>query len=242
MTSLAFILWLSAACFLGATISGLIGMAGGIFILTVLLLMGLPLETAIPLHAAIQLCSNTTRLIAYRQYIRWSALKVFVLLALPMPLLGLQLINVLNEEITKTIIGGVVLIAAWAPKGGLSQLPERYAFGIAGFLSGTLGVVIGATGPLIAPFLLRERWENEEIIATKATGQAFIHAQKIVAFGLSGSVLSGLREQLPALIPAVIIGTYTGKWLLRHLSRERFRSLYRLVLSAIAVRFMMALF
>ena len=229
-------------CFLGATISGLIGMAGGIFILTALLLMGLPLETAIPLHAAIQLCSNTTRLIAYRQYIQWSVLRVFVLVALPMPLLGLQLISLLNEEITKAIIGGIVLIAAWAPRGGLSQLPERYAFGIAGFLSGTLGVVIGATGPLVAPFLLREGWENEEIIATKATGQAFIHAQKIIAFGSSGYVLSELSKQLPALIPAVVIGTYTGKWLLRFLSRDRFRLLYRLVLSAIALRLMTTLF
>ena len=119
------------------------------------------------------------------------------------------------------------MFAAWAPKGGLAQLPERAAFGIAGALSGTLGVVIGATGPIIAPFLLREGWENEEIIATKATGQAFIHAQKIVAFGVAGYVLDDMVWQLPPLIAAVIVGTYTGKWLLQYLSKDRFRLVYR---------------
>ena len=236
MSPVGFTIILTVACFVGSTISGLIGMAGGIFLLTVLVLMGLPLEAAIPLHAAIQLSSNTTRLIAYREHIRWSALKVFVLVALPLPILGLQLVSVLDEQVTKAIIGVVVLVAAWAPKGGVGALSERKAFGIAGALSGTLGVVIGATGPIIAPFLLREGWENEEIIATKATGQAFIHAQKIVAFGAAGYVLSDMAWQLPPLIVAVIIGTYTGKWLLQFLSKDRFRLVYRIVLSAIALR------
>ena len=241
MTPAVFLALLTVACFVGSTISGLIGMAGGIFLLTVLVLMGLPLEVAIPLHAAIQFSSNTTRLIAYREHIRWPALKVFVLIALPLPIVGLQLVHVLNEDVTKAIIGVVVLFAAWAPKGGLAQLPERAAFGIAGALSGTLGVVIGATGPIIAPFLLREGWENEEIIATKATGQAFIHAQKIVAFGVAGYVLDDMVWQLPPLIAAVIVGTYTGKWLLQYLSKDRFRLVYRVVLSAVAIRLMMTL-
>ena len=72
-------------------------------------------------------------------------------------------------------LGETTFRRPWAPKGGLAQLSERAAFGAAGALAGTLGVVIGATGPIIAPFLLREGWDNEEIIATKATGQAFIH-------------------------------------------------------------------
>ncbi len=241
MTPLGFTALLTLACLVGSTISGLIGMAGGIFLLTVILLMGVPLEAAIPLHAAIQLSSNTTRLVAYRQHIRWSALKPFILIALPLPILGLQLVDVLDEQVTKAIIGAVVLVAAWAPKGGLAQLSERAAFGAAGALAGTLGVVIGATGPIIAPFLLREGWDNEEIIATKATGQAFIHAQKIVAFGVAGYALSDMAWQLPPLIVAVVIGTYTGKWLLQFLSKERFRLVYRIVLSLIALRLITSL-
>jgi uncharacterized membrane protein YfcA len=234
--TLTFLALLTAACLIGSTISGVIGMAGGIFLLTVMLLMGLPIEVAIPLHAAIQLASNSTRVLAYWKHVRWTALRPFILVALPLPLLGLQLVSVLDEQLTKAIIGFVVLIAAWAPKGGLARLSERYAFGIAGALAGTLGVVIGAVGPIIAPFMLREGWENEEIIATKAAGQSFIHMQKLVAFGAAGYALTDFAPQLPPLVVAVVIGTFIGKWLLQFLTKERFRLAYRVVLSLIALR------
>jgi uncharacterized membrane protein YfcA len=42
--------------------------------------------------------------------------------------------------------------------------------------------------------------------------------------------------QLPPLVVAVVVGTYTGKWLLQFLSKERFRLAYRIVLSLIALR------
>ena len=165
--------------------------------------------------------------------------EVFVLIALPLPIVGLQLVHVLNEDVTKAIIGVVVLFAAWAPKGGLAQC-LRAAFGIAGALWGPRRGDRRNRADHRS-VLLREGWENEEIIATKATGQAFIHAQKIVAFGVAGYVLDDMVWQLPPLIAAVIVGTYTGKWLLQYLSKDRFRLVYRVVLSAVAVRLMMTL-
>jgi uncharacterized protein len=237
-----FVALLTGACFVGATISGLIGMAGGIFLLTVMLILGLPTSVAIPLHAAIQLASNSTRVIAYFEHVRWSALGPFVLIALPLPLVGLHWVSVLDEQVTKAVIGGLVLVAAWAPKGGLARLSERSAFGIAGAVAGTLGVVVGATGPIIAPFLLRNGWENEEVIATKATAQAFIHLQKLIAFGAAGYALGDWVPSLPPLIIAVVIGTFVGKWLLRFLTKEHFRLAYRGVLSVIAIRLIAEVF
>jgi uncharacterized membrane protein YfcA len=233
---LIFVAQLTGVCFVGATISGLIGMAGGIFLLTVMLLMGLPISVAIPLHAAIQLASNSARVVAYFRHVRWSALRPFILVALPLPVLGLQLVPLLDEQSTKAVIGVLVLVAAWAPKGGLARLSERWSFGIAGALAGTLGVVIGATGPMVAPFLLRDGWARQEVIATKAAGQAFIHLQKLVAFGAAGYALGDWVPSLPPLVAAVVIGTFVGKWLLRFLTEERFRLAYRAVLSLIALR------
>ena len=231
-----FLVLLTATCFVAATISGLIGMAGGIFLLTVMLMMGMPVEQAIPLHAAIQLSSNGTRVWAFREHIRKPALKPFILVALPMPVLGLAIAGWLDEGVTKAVIGVLVLVAAWAPKGGLAQLKTTTAFSIAGALSGSLGVVVGATGPIIAPFMLRDGWANEEVIATKAAAQAFIHLQKLIAFGLAGYAMGDVLWQLPPLVVAVVAGTYCGKALLKHLSRDRFRKVYRVVLSLIAIR------
>jgi uncharacterized membrane protein YfcA len=228
------------ACFISSTISGLIGMAGGIFLLTIMLLMGMPLIAAVPLHALIQLASNATRVYAFRGHLRWSALRIFMLVALPLPIIGMQLIAVLDEQVIKMAIGVLVLVAAWAPKGGLARLPEKTAFASAGALAGTLGVVIGASGPVIAPFMLREGWSNEEVIATKATAQAFIHIQKLIAFGLAGYALGDSLPMLPPLIVAVVVGTFFGKWLLKYLSKERFRLAYRVVLTLVALRLIIA--
>ena len=52
-------------------------------------------------------------------------------IALPLPI-GLQPVHVLNEDVTKAIIG-VGLVRCLGAK---AQLPERAAFGIAGALSG----------------------------------------------------------------------------------------------------------
>lgn len=227
---------LIGAAFVGSTISGFLGMGGGIFLLTVLFLCGLDAEVVIPVHALIQLTSNTTRVALFSKDVRRSALGVFCLCALPFPILGLAIAGSLDPDTTKVMIGVLVLFAVWKPRGWRIGWGERPAFAVVGAIAGTLGVVVGATGPLIAPFFLRSGWRKEEIIATKAACQMFVHAQKIVAFGFVGFAF---QEELPRVLPlaiAVIVGTWVGKKLLRRLTEKQFRFAYRLVLSGLALR------
>ena len=81
-------------------------------------------------------------------------------------------------------------------------------------------MVIGAPGPIIAPFCRGERGDYRH----QATGQAFIHAQKIERLAaMSSTTWSG--APLP-LIAAVIAGTYT-EVVFADLSTDRFRLVYR---------------
>ena len=230
------LLLLIGASFVGATISGFLGMGGGIFLLTVLFLCGLEPAVAIPVHALVQLSSNCSRAVLFREEIRWSAWRVFALCAIPFPLLGLLIAGYLDGASTKVLIGSLVLFATWKPKRWSVDCGELSAFCAVGVVAGTLGVVVGATGPLIAPFFLREGWRKEEIIATKAACQIFIHLQKILVFGALGFAF---REELAFVLPlaiAVVIGTACGKRILAHLSEERFRLAYRVVLTGLALR------
>lgn len=227
---------LTGAAFIGATISGFLGMGGGIFLLVVLFLCGLDAAVVIPVHALIQLTSNSTRVALFRRHVRWSALSVFVLCALPFPIVGLALAGYLDAEMTRVMIGVLVLFATWKPKGWRVGWGERPAFASMGVIAGTLGVVVGATGPLIAPFFLRDGWAKEEIIATKAACQMFVHVQKIVVFGLVGFAFAA---ELPRVLPlafAVVLGTWVGKKFLAHLTEKQFRLAYRLVLTGLALR------
>ncbi|MEO2094665.1 MAG: sulfite exporter TauE/SafE family protein [bacterium] len=233
---LATLLVLAVAAFVGAAISGLLGMGGGLFLLSVLFLCGLEPSVAIPVHALVQLSSNTSRAVLFRASVRWSAWRVFALCALPFPLLGLVIAGCLDGASTKILIGALVLFATWKPTWWRMAWRERAAFCAMGVVAGTLGVVVGATGPLIAPFFLRDGWRKEEIIATKAACQVFVHLQKIVVFGVLGFAFGEELIFVLPLVIAVIFGTALGKRALAHVSEERFRLAYRVLLTALALR------
>ncbi len=227
---------LVGAALVGSTISGFLGMGGGIFLLLVLFLCGLEPALAIPIHALVQLTSNATRAVLFRKHVRWSSWRTFALCALPFPVLGLALAAQLDSQQTRVMIGALVIFATWKPKNWKVGWGERSSFAAVGVLAGTLGVVVGATGPLTAPFFLRDGWSKEEIVATKAACQVFIHLQKIVAFGVVGFAFAAELPRVLPLAAAVVVGTWVGKKILSRLSEARFRLIYRVVLTGLALR------
>jgi len=62
---------LCGAALATSVLSAVVGMAGGIVLLSVMLLFLDPL-VAIPLHGAIQLVSNSSRSLIQREHVRWS--------------------------------------------------------------------------------------------------------------------------------------------------------------------------
>ena len=227
---------LTIAGFLGATISATIGMAGGTFLLAIMLVVGLTPFVAIPLHAAVQIVSNITRVIIFRQHLRLKPFYFFFAFMAAGPFVGLYLFQDLPAGTIRIILAFFITYATWAPKWGLSRLPENAAFACAGLLCGLLGVVIGAVGPILAPFFLSGQFKKEELIGTKALCQSSTHAMKIIAFA---SFPMGALEHmtlLPPLIIAVILGTFLGKKLLQKLSEGKFTLIYRIVLTLLACK------
>ena len=73
-----------------ATITAIAGLGGGIVLLTVLLLVVDPL-VAIPIHAVIQLVSNSSRAVVLRDQIAWPLVGRFSILLLPAGVVGLAI-------------------------------------------------------------------------------------------------------------------------------------------------------
>lgn len=229
---------LTAVAAATAALSAVVGMAGGITLLAVMMLYLEPL-TAIPLHGAVQLVSNSSRTVVQRAHVRWSAVGRFSLLLLPFAFAGLSVARVLPPESVRLGIGLFVLVATWRPEWlrvRPSQAnPERQLFavgGVVGFLSTTLG----ATGPLMAPFFLQLGLTRQGLVGTKAACQSLQHCAKLVVFGTAGFVFAQWASLLAALAGAVVFGTLVGSRLLEHVSETSFRRLYRGVLTLIALR------
>ena len=234
------LLVLTAASFATAILSAIVGMAGGIVLLSVMLLFMDPLE-AIPLHAVIQLVSNGSRTWIQRSHVETGIVWRYSLLLLPMGFVGLWVAQSLPAPALRALIGAFVLVATWAP-GWLTMgtHPERAdrnrRFVALGGVVGVLNVTIGATGPLIAPFFLNLGLSRHAIIGTKAACQTLGHLAKLPIFGVAGFAFLAYVEPLVTLSLAVVAGTWVGSRILGRVSELWFTRLYMGVLTLIALR------
>jgi uncharacterized membrane protein YfcA len=232
---------LSACAFLGATISGFVGMAGGVLLLVLMYLLGLEPAVAIPVHAVVQILANSSRWFVHRQHVKWASFALFAVAAIPGPLLGLWLVERIDESVAKAGLGVVTLLAAWLPK-GKKLVSGDSGFAIAGALGGVFGVVVGAIGPIIAPFLLGRGYTRYEIIATHAACALFLHIVKLVAFSSIGFAFGTYVGWIVPMSIAAVLGTLAGKALLGRVDDKGFRLIYKLVLTILAVRLCLAPF
>ncbi|MAI27830.1 MAG: hypothetical protein CMN75_17535 [Spirochaeta sp.] len=227
-----------------SVISAIVGMAGGITLLAILLLFLDPL-VAIPLHAIVQLISNGSRSLIHRNHIQWKILWPYLLPLLPLGWWSLGLAEKLPPDVARSLIGFFVLIATWRPgwlllgtHPGHTNLKLRF-FGL-GVVVGFLNVTFGATGPLIAPFFLNLGLSRFQLIGTKAAGQMGSHIAKIIVFGVAGFAYREWAGLLFILCLSVVFGTWLGTRILGYVNEVWFVRLYRLVLTVIALSLALA--
>jgi uncharacterized membrane protein YfcA len=234
------LLTLAAAAFATAVLSAIVGMAGGITLLAVMLLYAEPL-LVIPLHGAVQLISNGSRTWMQRRAVRVDIVWRYALLLLPAGFAGLVVAQLLPPAGLRAAIGGFVLLATWLPGALLlGTHPENTdahrRFVALGGAVGFLNVSIGATGPLIAPFFLNLGLDRFALIGTKAACQTLGHLAKLAVFGAVGFAFGDYALLLAVLAAMVVAGTWAGTRLLERVNERAFTILYKSVLTLIALR------
>ena len=231
---------LCGASLLTAGVSAVLGMAGGIMLLAVMLLFLEP-AVAIPVHAIVQLTSNSSRVVIHARQVRRDLLWPYALLLLPAGALTVPLAQHLPADALRLAIGCFVIVATWRKRWLLlgfkpEHVPVRPRFAIVGAAAGALGPLIGATGPFIAPFFLGIGLSRFELIGTKAACQASGHLAKMVLFGVAGFSFVQFGPLMVAMALCAIAGTWLGTRLLQRLDDDRFTQLYRLTLTAVSLR------
>lgn len=226
---------LVVACFVTATISGILGMAGGVTLLGVMTAL-LPAPVVVPLHGIVQLASNWTRTWAFRRHVRWSIFFAFMVPAVAGVALAANIWSDSKLTWFRAWIGAFILLfLVWRRYKPKLRNPPTWSYAVLGFAAGLLAIFVGATGPFLAPFFLRGDFDNEEVIATKAVCQTWLHLLKIPAFLALSFNYTPYTPVLVGLVVAVIGGTYLGKYLLSRISKERFVFWFQLVLGILAV-------
>lgn len=223
------------AALVSSTISGIVGMAGGITLLAVMSALMNPAQV-VPLHGLVQLGSNFTRTLVFLKHVVW---RIIIVYALPAAI-GTWLATGIwsGEKMVwfKPVIGVFILsFLLWRRFSPTLRNLPLWVYLPLGAVAGFASVFIGATGPLIAPFFLRDDFANEEVIATKAICQTWTHLLKIPAFLTLGFDYLPHWPTLVGLLAAVVVGTLLGKKILQKVSRRLFTIAYQSVLALLAV-------
>ena len=230
---------LCGVAFATAMLSAMVGLAGGTVLLAVMLLFFEP-AAAVPLHGVIQLLSNGTRTLVQRRHVAWSVVGWYSLFLPPLALAGARVALAMPATLGTTLIGVFVLVATLRP-GWLRVRPagargEARRFVLLGGAAGFLGSLIGAVGPLVAPFLLHLGLSRRGVVGTAAACQTAGHLAKIAAFGWVGFSYREHLGLLMAMSMLVIAGTMAGSRLLDRVDETLFARVYRTVLVLVALR------
>ena len=232
LVAAAFVL---VAALVTATLSGILGMAGGLVLMGALLLV-LPATTAFVVHGLLQLVSNAWRAVLHRRHVRVGIVAWFALGAVLATGLVALVAYAPSKPLTYLFLGLVPMLV-WLPKDVLRLDASRPAHAVAAGLAVTsVNLVAGVAGPLLDVFFVRTALGRHGIVATKAATQALSHIAKIVIYG--GAVATG--EGIPYVvvllaIPLSMLGTYLGGRVLDRMSDASFLSATRWVISAIGV-------
>ena len=229
-------LTLTVFAFLTAALSGLAGMGGGTILIVVFFAMGLTPVEAVPLFAAVQFVSNTSRTVAYVKHVEWRGAAWFALALVPATFLLAPFVEDVDGNVVRLILAGLILASLAPTRDGAAPLPPRASFIVAGLLNGSIGMFVGATGLFVGRLFLRPEWRKETMIATLAFTQVLGHGLRVIAYGFVGYSALARPALLIPLCLAVVAGTWAGKHLNSRLSEERFAGLFKAILAILSTK------
>lgn len=213
-----------ATCFITATF----GMGGGVLMLAILLFI-LPAEVVIPVHALIQLMSNIGRTAVFRNDIDRGIVALFApgcmvgaiaaaFIVVNIPVWSLELIIALF--IVWTLIGD--------SKSGSANQVNNYFF--IGLSTSLVSSFVGATGPLVISLLNKKQMGRLRLIGTHAACMTVQHLLKLVAFSVTGFLVTEWMLLIAVLSLIGFAGTIVGRQVLFSLPEQLFCKVFRLTL------------
>jgi uncharacterized membrane protein YfcA len=223
---------LASAC--TSFIAGTTGSAGGLLLLGILALV-FPPAVLIPVHTVVLIGDNVTRAVIMWRHIVWMATPPFLIGAALGAALGGKIFVSLPTATLQLILGVCILVFVWMPK--IASSGSTHArFGVVGFVATFVGVFVSATGALVSPFVAAAYPDRRQVISTFSVVMGLVHSSKLVAFGLLGVTLAPYLPLMAAMVATALIGNFAASRVLNRVPEAKFRIVFRVVMSAMALR------
>lgn len=214
--------------------TAVLGIGGGLLMLAVMAQV-VPVASLIPAHGIVQLGSNANRAAMLRRHIDWQIVSVFLVGGLLGAVAASFLVVQLPLVMIELTVAGFILFMVWGPK------PSNHVIGkgkiaMVGLFSTVLTMFVGATGPLVAAFIHRKGYEKLQTVATFSSCMTVQNTLKVAVFSFVGFQFLEWIPLLLAMVLAGAVGTWIGVHLLHKMPADRFKLVFKLTITLLAVR------
>jgi uncharacterized protein len=217
-------------------ISGILGMAGGLILMGILLaLMSVP--AAMMLHGITQLASNGWRAFLWRSHVDWGVFRGYLYGSIVVTALFAAFQFVVSKPVALIVMGLTPFAALALPEKLHLNVERRGHAPACGAICSVLNLTAGVSGPILDVFFVRSKMTRHAVVATKATTQSLSHLLKIAYFGGILTIGRGQVEPwLGAMMVALaFVGTTLSTRVLEKMNDASFRLWTRRVVTTIGM-------
>ena len=230
-------LLLTLLSFFTAMMTSIAGAGGGTVLLAAMLQFMNPSE-AIPVHGVIQFTSNIARTWLLRKFVKWSIILKFSLMIPLGVYIGLEIFQSINAEDIKKLIGSFIIIALILQniKFIKNLIISSNWYYIVGLFTGILNIIVGVIAPLLAVIVKQSITEKKSVVGTLGYFGLVGNLTKIIGFSLIGFSFLEYIDTFLLMIPATLLGSRIGQYLLDKISNKLFFNIFQIILIFLALR------
>lgn len=189
-----------------------------------------------PVISVASLCTNPGRSFLFRDHVDWQILRYLLPGSLLGAFLGAWSFSFLDPEWIQLVIALFLISYVLQYRFGISTISVRtraWWFLPLGLLIAFLSGLVGATGPILNPFLLSYGLEKEHLVGTKSVNSLVMQFTKLATYTLFGALTSEIVLYGVLLGIGAIAGVYIARHHLFNIHPERFRA-YTMLMMLIA--------
>jgi uncharacterized membrane protein YfcA len=225
------------ASFLAAFASTTIGAGGSLLLISIATM--LPINVAIPVHAAVSFTGNLSRWAILHRFIDYKVVLAFAFgvvigLALAAPLIG-----EIPTSAWQALLGAFLLVSTWWKPHTLNATGKYYSWAC-GVVVSFMSVFVGATKPFIATLLGHRMDDHKAVVGTTNACATLPHLGKIFIFAVIGASVLDYGWLIAWLVLAGILGTFVGRYVLIRENANRLRLLLKLFTTLLGVNLLLS--
>jgi uncharacterized membrane protein YfcA len=210
------------------------GLGGGVMLLAVMATI-VPPTVLIPLHGTVLFGTNVGRAWIMRKHFLKQLLPVFIVGAVLGAFIGGQIVVTLPTATLQIILGLFIIYVCWAPKIA-ARAYSHTKFLLLGLVGTLLGMFVGSSGTIIAPYVAAACPDRRQYVATHSVFMSLIHGLKVTVFGILGFAVGAYLPLIATMIAAAFLGSLFGRAVLNRLPEAIFRRIFQVVLTLLALR------